>query len=117
MINKITSTKIINNLNDIKKTIIKNNNKKQLNIGLCILRVTICYFVVYSHCCNITNSKYFIRILFSIFRVHVRIFFLMAFYFSCTTIISSDIMKKIQRLKRLVIPYIIWPIILWLLNI
>ena len=50
------------------------------------------------------------------YAFHVPIFFLMSFYFNYKTIISRNYEKQIKRLERLLIPYIIWPIILFFLN-
>lgn len=100
----------------IQNNKITNDNKKNFDIGLAILRVFISYFVVIAHCYNSSNSSFIFKKINSLFKTHVLIFFIMAFYFSYKTIISSNLKKKIDRLKRLIIPYILWPIILWLIN-
>ena len=41
----------------------------------------------------------------------VRVFFIMPFYYSHKTLISSNYKKKNERFIRLIIPYFIWPTI------
>ena len=43
---------------------------------------------------------------------HIPTFMLISFYFSYKTFFSNDIIKYKKRLERLLIPYIIWPIII-----
>ena len=49
-------------------------------------------------------------------RIHVPIFFLMSFYFTHKLFLSKNIEKIKQRFERLLIPYFIWPIIIWIIN-
>lgn len=100
----------------IQNTKIINNDKKYFDIGLSLLRVFICYFVIIAHCYNRSNSSIIFKKINSLFKTHVLIFFIMGFYFSYKTIISSNPKQKIDRLKRLIIPYFLWPIILWFIN-
>ena len=41
----------------------------------------------------------------------------MSFYFMCNNLLSLNIKLLLKRLERLLIPYIIWPIFIWFLNI
>ena len=47
---------------------------------------------------------------------HVRVFTIMSFYFSYKTLSSLNTIKIFRRFQRLLIPYIIWPIIVYFLN-
>ena len=77
-----------------KKTI--GNEKRKYNIFLAILRVYLSFNVINSHCLttpSILMNKYIIRILRN--NMHVPIFFSYIFLF---------------------IPYLVWPIIIWIVN-
>ena len=47
----------------------------------------------------------------------LTIFFIVSFYFSYNSFLSKKINKINERFKRLLVPYIIWPIIIYLQNI
>lgn len=83
----------------------KNNHK---NLGIEILRMILCYWIITFHYAGMKNKlKY--KILKTLF--HVPTFMLISFYFFYNTFISNDIIKYKKRLIRLLVPYIIWPII------
>ena len=116
--NSIAKNKIIkkNELVPKQQNKISKNNQRKFDIGLQILRVIICYFVIIAHFYNGHNSTIIFRHIIALFRTHVSVFFILAFYFSYSTIISSNTLKLCERLKRLIIPYFSWPIIIWILN-
>lgn len=105
--------------NRIKNHIQLENSKKEqvvlvFDIGLAILRPMLSFSVIMTHCFNFNYLSGISKII--IFRLrklefHVPIFFIMSFYFSYKTVVSSDFKKKIIRLQRLFIPYCIWPTI------
>jgi fucose 4-O-acetylase-like acetyltransferase len=83
------------------------NNYKS-NLGIEILRMILCFWVITFHFAGNSNKvKY--KILQTFY--HVPTFMLISFYFSYKAFISNDIIKYKMRLERLLIPYIIWPII------
>ena len=47
---------------------------------------------------------------------HVRVFTIISFYFSYKTLSSLNTQKISKRFQRLLIPYIIWPIIVYFVN-
>ena len=72
--------------------------------------------VVNTHCYRYSkNIKY---IIFKIIRnsLHVPTFFIISFFLFQNTLLSRNIDKFKQRFKRLLIPYLIWPVIIWLIN-
>jgi len=88
----------------------KNNSK---NLGIEILRMILCFWVIASHYAGKKNLlKYKIIKTFK----NVPTFMLISFYFSYNTFISNDIIKYNNRLERLLVPYIIWPIISIIVN-
>ena len=97
----------------------KKNNIIYYDIGLSILRPFLSFFVIMTHCYDIPkNQKAWKRLYQKAdrFLFHVPIFFLMSFYFSYKTIISRNYGKQLKRIERLLIPYIIWPIISFFFN-
>ena len=95
---------------NIKKANGKKANGKKLNIGLQILR-TICAFLVIV-CHFYGHSKY--RIIVIQNKYYVITFFYMSFYFSYNTLSSLHIPKIKERFKKMIIPYIIWPLLFYL---
>lgn len=92
--------------------------KAKINIGLNILRVLLSLDVIVSHCFKQQSTKNEI-LLFILKRrkVHVPSFYMMSFYFNYKNFISYNFKKYKNRIERLLIPYIGWPIIFWIFNI
>lgn len=93
------------------------DNKKFIHFGFAILKNILAFYVIVSHCFNYnsTENKIILFIVKSR-RIHVPSFFILSFYFNHNTLISSDIQKKRNRFKRLLIPYLGWPIIIFIFN-
>ena len=90
---------------------ISNNNK---NLGLELLRMIFSYFIVVVHCCYIKNRFLYKLLINKPF--HISFFLLTSFYFSYNTFISKNILKIKLRFVRILVPYIIWPIIFYIIN-
>lgn len=91
--------------------------EKKFNIGLAILRIYLSFLVVTSHCFkpkSEINKKITIKIIHN--SIHVPTFYLLSFYFCYKLFKSKDIRKIKIRFQRLLIPYFIWPIIIFSLN-
>jgi len=91
--------------------------KKKFNIGFAALRIYLSFLVVIAHCFkpnSTTSKKIIIRMIHN--AIHVPTFYLMSFYFSYNLFKSKNIRKIRARLQRLLIPYFVWPIIIWSLN-
>lgn len=97
----------------MKKFIKINSVKNKQNLGIQFLRTVLCFWVVCFHCCN-SNNIIFHIILKRTF--HVPTFIVISFYFLLKNLIERDINKINRRFERLLIPYIIWPCIIWFLN-
>ena len=84
---------------------------KPINLGLQVLRLFLCLWIVIIHCSIIkkAHKKYSDK------GFHVPTFILMSFYFFYRTLFKRSISKIISRFQRLIIPYIIWPIIIFFL--
>lgn len=91
--------------------------KKTFNIGMAFLRIYLSFLVVTSHC-FIPNGATRKKIILKIIRnnIHVPIFYILSFYFCYKLFKSKDIIKIKIRFQRLLIPYFIWPIIIWSLH-
>ena len=84
------------------------------NLGIELLRMLLCFWVLINHCCIIRNKT--IKKLFFIRPFHVPTFVIISFYFFYKTVSNRDVNKIKQRFERLLIPYFIWPIIIFIIN-
>lgn len=93
-----------------------NNNQikinSKLNLGIELLRFILCLWIVVVHCSKRTknNIKLFTK------GFHVPTFFMLSFYFYYPTLCDKNINKIKARFKRLIYPYLFWPVITLLLN-
>ena len=84
------------------------NAYKKINYNFELLRLILCLWVVFQHCCrNVNRFKG---------KFHVPTFMIMSFYFYYNTLKTKNIAKIKQRFQRILIPYIIWPIFILYLN-
>ena len=93
----------------------KQIKKKEKNIGLLILKIYLSFNVVNTHCLDFSNIQSHLRF-FLTNSLPAPTFFIISFYFFYKSLISRNINKYRQRFQRLLIPYIVWPIIIFLTN-
>ena len=92
-----------------------NNKSKRINIGLQLLRMILCYWVIFVHVVpKIINKRF--RNNLSLKHYHVPSFMLISFYFYYRHLKNRDINKIILRFKRLLTPYLLWPLIYMIIN-
>ena len=92
---------------------IKRNSKTGRILGLELLRLLLCFWVIIFHFLKQENSNlYYFRQK----KYHVPCFFIISFYFLYPTIKERNIIKMKLRIQRLLIPYLIWPLIIWTIN-
>ena len=86
--------------------------KKRKDLGIELLRFLLCLWIVTYHCAksNIKHSIYINRLF------HVPTFFLISFYFYYPTLSRRLISKITARFQRILIPYILWPLIIMIMN-
>ena len=74
--------------------------------------IILCFWIVFNHCSIIKKQhlKYLTR------SFHVPTFILLCFFFYFHIISRRNIPKIISRFQRLSIPFILWPIIILLIN-
>ena len=97
---------------------IKSKKNQKFNPFFALLRMYLSFLVVKSHCYSRKNrfQNIFILEFFIKSRFHVPIFYIMSFYF-CSNIFTSRSIGKIkQRFERILIPYLIWPLVIYILN-
>ena len=87
---------------------------KNINLGIQILRMLMSFWVVLNHCYK-TKNKILINIIFK-HKFHIPCFIITSFYFLKANLSNRNIEKIYYRLERLLIPYIIYPIIYWIFN-
>ena len=97
-----------------KKKFLEKKSNKNINIGIQVFRMFLCFWVICDHCLN-ANIKNTYKIFFQN-RAHVPCFVLISFYFSFKSISERNCDKLKKRLERLLIPYIIFPFIILLIN-
>ena len=92
--------------NDIK------NDLKKINIGIQLLRTICSFLIVVCHFYNF--DRYHNRIILGKNRYYIITFFYLSFYFAYNTLASRNIQKIKDRFRRILVPYIGWPLILYL---
>ena len=85
---------------------------KKMNVGIELLRFLLCLWIVIAHCSKIKNEhkKFFGR------GFQVPAFILISFYFFYPVLEQRKIAKIIIRFQRLLIPYIIWPLVFFVIK-
>ena len=91
----------------------KRNKIHQRNLGIEVLRMFLCFRIVLLHYYK-SNNSFILKLKSN--RFQVPCFFFISFYFLYPTLSQRNREKLLLRLERLLIPYIIHPIINWLIN-
>ena len=92
-------------------------NEKKINTSLAFLKIYLSFLVVNWHCYTPKDEikkKIIVKLIHNI--AHVPTFYIISFYFCCNLFKSKNIKRIKKRFQRLLIPYFIWPIIIWPLN-
>ena len=91
----------------------KSNN---INLGIQILRTLLCFWVICFHCLDDNKINYITFYIAKKKLYHVPCFIFISFYFSYNIFSQRLINKFRNRIERLLIPYIIWPIIIMIFD-
>ena len=91
-------------------------NNKTINYGIQLLRMILCFWILSFHCLEKNEINYFLFYMTKTKFYHVPCFTFISFYFSCNIFFDRNIIKFKRRLERLLIPYIIWPLIIFIIN-
>lgn len=89
---------------------------KKINLGIEILRMILCFWVLSFHCLEENKINYFIFFITKTKFYHVPCFSLISFFFSYNIFSERNINKFKNRLERLLIPYIIWPLLIFVIH-
>ena len=87
---------------------------RKLYIGLELLRIFFSFNILVLHCINRKIYTKLLNIVKEIVSLGLITFFIMSFYFSYELFSSKNIIKIKQRFQRLLIPYIVWPIFMFI---
>ena len=94
-------------------------NKNKIYLGIQILRIVFSFHILVFHFHCVHKKQYkltYIRNIISKVNIDLITFFIISFYFSHDTFVFKNIIKIKFRFKRLLIPYIIWPIIIFIIR-
>ena len=86
------------------------------NLGIELLRMILCFWVLSFHCLNINSINYFLFFITKTKFYHVPCFCFISFYFSSKIFLYRNFSMFKTRIERLLIPYILWPILLFINN-
>ena len=86
--------------------------QRKVNLGIEILRVLLCFWVLAFHSLKKKKINYFLFYVTKKKFYHVPCFSFISFYFSYNIFHDKISIKMKKRLERLLIPYIIWPLII-----
>ena len=85
------------------------NENKKINYSLELLRLILSFWVVLQHTYKYINK-------YNKGKFHVPAFMIISFYFYDNTLKLKSIIKINQRFQRILIPYIIWPVFIFINN-
>ena len=89
------------------------SQRTKRNIGLEILRMLLCFYVLLFHCLKQSHSGILNFILSK--KFHVPSFFFISFYYLYPIVCLRNVEKMKYRFKRLLIPYTFWIFIFWII--
>ena len=98
----------------IKKNIDFNN--KKVNLGIEILRTILCFWVLCFHSLKKEKINYLLFYITKTKFYHVPCFSFLSFFFTYNIFAERNIIKAKKRLERLLIPFILWPIIIFAID-
>ena len=101
----------------LKTSRIKEETPKSYNFGLGFLKMILAFKVIVSHCYNYNSATNKLLSLTVVKRkIHVPSFFIMSFYYILNVLMQLNFKLLYKRIVRLSIPYLGWPIIIYIIN-
>jgi len=94
----------------------KNNIIHNRNLGIELLRMILCFWILSFHCLNKEKISYFIFYITKTKLFHVPCFSFISFYFSYNIFLDRNIIKFKRRIERLLIPYFFWPLLIFIID-
>ena len=92
---------------------IKKNKLKNINLGIELLRMNFSFLIVVYHIHSREIKNFILQLALYFLGFYTSTFFFISFYFSFRNLTSRIIIVTKERLLRILIPYIIWPIIIF----
>ena len=89
-------------------------SNKKVNLGLEILRILLSFWVIMYHYYRPRNKVIYNLIIQHAF--HVPTFMIISFYFLFPNLSKRNLEKIKNRPERLIIPYILYPILFWIVK-
>jgi len=89
-----------------------NIKKVERNLGIELLRMFLSYWIIVIHCLSLSDLRRKIER----HNYHVPCFSFISFYFLYKILIMRNINVIKNRFERLLIPYFVWPSIIWIYN-
>lgn len=83
-----------------------------VNLGIQILRSILCFWIICYHCLNDKKINYLTHYITKKKRYHVPCFCFISFFFSYNIFSDRNIIKFKKRIERLLISYVLWPLII-----
>ena len=80
------------------------------NLGIQLLRMICCLLVIVTH----FYGFYHLRIIQNKHEYYLGSFFYISYYYAYETFTSKNITKIMERFKRIIIPYVFWPIVFYI---
>lgn len=100
--------------------IINNQGRKKniynFNFGIELFRIILSFLIVVYHIHSKEKKSPLLNFSLSFLPFYTSSFFFMSFYLSFKYLASKNVITTKERLQRIAIPYIIWPIIIFLEN-
>lgn len=93
------------------------SKKKNINLGIQILRMILCFWVLCFHYLEKRTTFYPLFYIIKTKHYHVPCFSFISFYFSYSYLYKRNFLQFQQRIIRLLIPYIIWPLIIYVIHL
>ena len=89
---------------------------KNMNLGIQLLRMILCFWVISFHSLQKNKVNYSILNIIKTKLYHVPCFVFISFYYTFNVFFNKNIKKFQNRLERLLIPYILWPLLILLID-
>ena len=89
---------------------------KKLNLGIEILRMILCFWVLSFHFLEKDKINYLLFYITKTKFYHVPCFSFISFFFTNKIFFDRNVTKFKMRLERLLIPYIMWPLLIFVFN-
>ena len=91
-------------------------NKKIVNIGIELLRMILSFLIVVYHIYSRDKHDFILNFVLYFLSFYTPTFFLISFYFSFRSLSSKMVDVAKERILRIILPYLIWPIIIFLVK-